>query len=37
MSEQIKRLGEKIKQIRLTKQLSLRDLAKHTGLTRSFL
>ncbi len=37
MSEQIKKLGEKIKQIRLTKQVSLRDLAKHTGLTRSFL
>lgn len=37
MLEQIKKLGEKIKQIRVTKQVSLRDLAKHTGLTRSFL
>lgn len=35
--EQIKKLGEKIRQIRLAKQVSLRDLAKYTGLTRSFL
>lgn len=37
MSEQVKRLAEKIKQTRLTNQVSLRELAKHTGLTRSFL
>lgn len=33
----MKELGKKIKDIRLSKRVSLRDLAKHTGLTRSFL
>lgn len=33
----MKELGKKIKDIRLSKGVSLRDLAKHTGLTRSFL
>lgn len=33
----MKDLGKKIKDIRLSKSVSLRDLAKHTGLTRSFL
>ena len=35
--ERIKKLGSKIKDIRLSKQVSLRDLAKLTDLTRSFL
>ena len=33
----MKELGKRIKDIRLSKKVSLRDLAKHTGLTRSFL
>lgn len=33
----MKKLGEKIFDIRLTGKVSLRDLAKHTGLSRSFL
>lgn len=33
----MKELGKKIKDIRLSKSVSLRDLAKHTCLTRSFL
>lgn len=36
-SNQIRKLGKKIKDMRLTKRVSLRDLAEHTGLTRSFL
>lgn len=32
----MKELGKKIKDIRLSKSVSLKDLAKHTGLTRSF-
>lgn len=36
-SNLIRKLGKKIKDIRLSKRVSLRDLAKHTGLTRSFL
>ncbi len=33
----MKELGKKILDIRLTRKVSLRDLAKHTGLSRSFL
>lgn len=36
-SEMIQKLGKQIKGIRLSKDVSLRGLAKHTGLTRSFL
>jgi transcriptional regulator with XRE-family HTH domain len=32
----IKELGKKMKDIRITKRMSLRELAKHTGLSRSF-
>lgn len=35
--ERIKKLGQKLKNIRINKHVSLRDLAKLTGLTRSFL
>jgi len=35
--ERIKKLGQKLKSIRLTNHISLRELAKLTGLTRSFL
>lgn len=36
-SDRIKELGKKIKEIRVSKDVSLRDLAKHIDMTRSFL
>jgi len=36
-TNQVKDLGRKIKNIRLSERVSLRDLAERTGLTRSFL
>ena len=36
-SNRIKELGKRVKEIRVSKNVSLRDLAKHIGLTRSFL
>lgn len=33
----LKELGKRVKHLRFTKKMPLKDLAKHTGLTRSFL